>query len=330
MRKIILGDNADILPTLPERFARLIYIDPPFNTGKVQKRDRIRVTVSEGEGDRAGFEGRRYDVERVDGGSHYHDDFEDFAAFLVPRIEASLRCLTKDGSLFIHLDYREVHYIKVALDRLLGRDSFMNEIIWAYDYGARTKKRWPAKHDTILWYAMDPDRYIFNYDEMDRIPYMAPGLVSKEKAERGKTPTDVWWHTIVPTSGQEKTGYPTQKPLGVLNRFIRVHSYPGDVVLDFFGGSGTTAEAAARLDRGFVLIDNNPEAARVSAHRLAKFEPECIGFSIDAVEPTETLEPMDPAPMSAPATEVEASLLSETPLSNPPPPDPPEARPEVA
>ena len=277
MKKIIFGDNADVLPTLPEAFAGLIYIDPPFNTGKVQKRDRIRVTSTDGAGDRGGFGGRRFDVSKVESGS-YDDDFDDFEGFLIPRIEASLRCMTPDASLFVHLDYREVHYIKVALDRLLGRDRFMNEIIWAYDYGGRPKRRWPAKHDTILWYALDPGSYVFNFDEMDRIPYMAPGLVGKEKAERGKTPTDVWWHTIVPTSGREKTGYPTQKPLGVLNRIIKVHSAPGDVVLDFFGGSGTTGEAAARHGRGFVLVDCNEEAVRIAAARLAEFLPECQGF----------------------------------------------------
>jgi site-specific DNA-methyltransferase (adenine-specific) len=284
MRKIILGDNADVLPTLPEKFAQLIYIDPPFNTGKVQKRDRMRVTANDEKGVRGGFGGRRYDVERVESGS-YDDAFEDFESFLLPRVEASLRCLAPNGSLFVHLDYREVHYVKVALDRLLGRRSFMNEIIWAYDYGGRSKNRWPSKHDTLLWYAVNPEDYIFNFDEMDRIPYMAPGLVGAEKAERGKTPTDVWWHTIVPTNGREKTGYPTQKPLGVLNRVIKVHSRPDDVVLDFFGGSGTTGEAAARHGRGFVLIDKNPEAVQIAAARLADFRPSCEGFSFSPPAP---------------------------------------------
>jgi site-specific DNA-methyltransferase (adenine-specific) len=277
MRKIILGDNAEVLPRLPERFARLIYIDPPFNTGRAQKRERMRVTAMKVGGDRGGFGGRRYRVERIESGS-YADVFEDFESFLVPRIEASLRCLTPDGSLFVHLDSREVHHIKVALDRVLGRNRFMNEIIWAYDYGGRSKKRWPSKHDTILWYALNRGKYVFNFDEMDRIPYMAPDLVTREKAERGKTPTDVWWHTIVPTTGHEKTGYPTQKPLGVLNRVIKVHSRPGDVVLDFFAGSGTTGEAAARNGRGFVLIDNNPNAVKLTAARLAEYRPECEGF----------------------------------------------------
>ena len=278
MKRIVLGDNAEVLPTLPERFARLIYVDPPFNTGRLQKRDRIRVTATDGAGVRGGFGGRRYDVERVASGA-YADDFDDFEAFLMPRIEASLRCLTADGSLFVHLDYREVHHVKVALDRLLGRERFMNEIIWAYDYGARSKSRWPAKHDTLLWYALDPDDYVFDFEAMDRLPYMAPGLVSKEKAALGKTPTDVWWHTIVPTSGREKTGYPTQKPLGVLNRVVKVHTRPGDVVLDFFAGSGTAGEAAAMHGRGFVLVDDNPEAVRIAAERLSAFQPECVGFA---------------------------------------------------
>ena len=266
MKQLLLGDNAEILPSLPDGFARLIYIDPPFNTGKVQKRDRMKVRATE-DGARDGFGGRRYEVERIASAS-YDDAFGDFEAFLMPRIESALHCLTKDGSLFVHLDYREVHYIKVALDRLLGRDRFMNEIIWAYDYGGRPKNKWPAKHDTILWYAMDPDDYVFDYDAMDRIPYMAPSLVTKEKAERGKTPTDVWWHTIVPTGGKEKTGYPTQKPLGVLERIVKVHTRPDDVVLDFFAGSGTTGDAAARNGRGFVLIDNNPDALRIASARL--------------------------------------------------------------
>src|SRR6185436_6684265 len=198
--------------------------------------------------------------------------------FLLPRIELALRCLTSDASLFVHLDAREVHYVKVALDALLGRAHFMNEIVWAYDYGARSKTRWPAKHDSILWYALDPARYVFRYDAIDRIPYLAPKLVTPEKAARGKTPTDVWWQTIVPTTGREKTGYPTQKPLAILERIVRVHSEPSDVVLDFFAGSGTTGEAAAKHGRGFVLIDESRAAVRVAAKRLARFGPEVIGL----------------------------------------------------
>lgn len=272
VRQILQGDNLELLAKLPRGFARLIYIDPPFNTGRKQARSRMNVRANP-QGIRTGFGGRRYEVERLQSPA-YEDDFDDYVAFLVSRIEAALPCLTEDGSLFVHLDYREVHYVKVALDRLLGRECFRNEIIWAYDFGGRPKRWWPAKHDTILWYALDPERYVFRFEEMDRIPYMAPGLVGKEKAARGKTPTDVWWHTIVPTNSREKTGYPTQKPLGVVERIVKVHTEPGDVVLDFFAGSGTAGEAAARLGRGFVLVDEHPDAIATMRKRLARWDPE--------------------------------------------------------
>lgn len=263
---ILEGDCLDILPQLPGSCARLIYIDPPFNTRKTQARQRIRA-VHDPEGDRTGFGGRRYKSERVESAS-YRDAFDEYLGFLMPRIQAALHCLAPDGSLFVHLDAHEVHYVKVALDRLLGRERFINEIIWAYDYGGRPRNRWPAKHDTILWYAVDAERYVFNYEAIDRIPYMAPGLVGPDKAARGKTPTDVWWHTIVPTSGREKTGYPTQKPLGILRRIIAVHSEPGDTVLDFFAGSGTTGAAAAEMGRKFILIDSNQDAIAIMRRRL--------------------------------------------------------------
>ena len=185
--------------------------------------------------------------------------------------------LTDNGSLFFHIDYRESHYCKILLDEVFGRDSFINEIIWAYDFGGRSKRRWPAKHDTIFWYAKDPQNYIFNYEEIDRIPYMAPGLVGKEKAARGKTPTDVWWHTIVPTNGKEKTGYPSQKPLGILERIVKVHSNPGDLVVDFFAGSGTTGVAAANLGRRYWLCDSNPEAVAIARRRLALMQSDAVG-----------------------------------------------------
>lgn len=272
MNRIVQGDNLEVLGTLPRDLARLIYIDPPFNTGRKQSRQRMQVRAA-ADGERRGFGGRRYDVERFDSPA-YEDEFDEYIPFLMRRIEAALPCLTADGSLFVHLDYREVHYVKVALDRLLGRERFRNEIIWAYDFGGRPKRWWPAKHDTLLWYVLDPKRYVFRFEEMDRIPYMAPGLAGKEKAARGKTPTDVWWHTIVPTNSKEKTGYPTQKPLGVLERIIKVHTEPGDTVLDFFAGSGTTGEAAARLGRRFVLVDEHSDAIAIMQERLAEWEPE--------------------------------------------------------
>ena len=267
MGDIILGDNLDVLHTMPDGEFQLIYIDPPFNTGKAQSRTRIKVTP-DANGDRTGFQGRRYKTQVVSASS-YGDIFDDYLAFLRPRLLEAHRVLDEHGSLFFHIDYREVHYCKVMLDEIFGRDSFINEIIWAYDYGARSKKRWPAKHDNILWYAKDPANYTYNYDAIDRIPYLAPGLVGPEKAARGKTPTDVWWHTIV--TGKEKTGYSTQKPLDIIQRIVRVHSHPGDRLLDFFAGSGTLGEAAHLEGREFVLVDNNPEAVAVMRKRLAHY-----------------------------------------------------------
>jgi site-specific DNA-methyltransferase (adenine-specific) len=273
---IVLAENMAVLPDIPDGSVDLIYTDPPFNTGTTRERTTLR-TVSDAAGDRTGFGGRRYRTVRL-GSSSYADHFDDFTAFIEPRLVEARRILAPHGSLFVHLDAREVHYVKVLLDGIFGRDAFVNEIIWAYDYGGRPKRRWPAKHDTILWYAKDPSRYTFNYDEIDRVPYMAPGLVTPEKAARGKTPTDVWWHTIVSPTGGEKTGYPTQKPLGIVERIVKVHSSPGDLVLDMFAGSGTLGEAAARNGRGFILIDESPEAARVMAERLGFAEPDCVGF----------------------------------------------------
>ena len=264
MGEIILGDNLDVLPALPDSHYQLIYVDPPFNTGKSQSRTRIRVTP-DADGDRTGFQGRRYRTQVV-GESRYADRFDDYIEFLRPLMTEAYRLLDDHGSLFFHIDYREVHYCKVMLDQIFGRDSFINEIIWAYDYGGRPKTRWPAKHDNILWYAKDPNNYTFNYDAIDRIPYLAPGLVGPEKAARGKTPTDVWWQTIV--TGKEKAGYATQKPLHIISRIVRVHSNPGDRVLDFFAGSGTLGEAAHLEERDFTLIDNNPEAVRIMRKRL--------------------------------------------------------------
>jgi site-specific DNA-methyltransferase (adenine-specific) len=281
LNRIVQGDNLAALLRVETGSVALIYIDPPFNTGQRQTRLRMK-TVRDEAGDRVGFGGRRYRTELVkaaDSGTGtgetagYADQFDDFLGFLRPRLVEAYRVLAPTGSLFFHIDYREVHYCKVMLDEIFGRECFQNEIVWAYDYGARATKRWPAKHDNILWYTRDPKRYTFNLGESDRIPYMAPGLVGPEKAARGKTPTDVWWHTIVSPTGKEKTGYATQKPLGILERIVRVHSNPGDLVLDFFAGSGTTGEAAAKNGRSFCMVDQSTEAIGVMQRRLAKYSP---------------------------------------------------------
>lgn len=272
--QIILGDNLDVLPLLPKNYFRLIYIDPPFNTQKIQQRNRIKAVASE-KGSRVGFGGKRYDVEIIESPA-YEDRFENFIEFIKPRLELAYDLLTEDGSIFVHLDYREVHYVKILMDKIFGRECFMNEIIWAYDYGGRSKRYWPCKHDNILWYVKNPEQYVFRYSEIDRIPYMAPELVGPEKAAIGKTPTDVWWITIVPTNSKEKTGYPTQKPIKLLERIIRVHTNPGDWVLDFFAGSGTTGEAAAKHNRHFVLIDKSEEAVKIMYNRLHVFGVKCF------------------------------------------------------
>jgi site-specific DNA-methyltransferase (adenine-specific) len=263
---VVLGDNAEVLPTLPDKSFQLIYIDPPFNTGKSQQRLSL-VTRRSDEGDRRGFGGHNYLTVET-GRRSYNDEFDDYLGFLRPRLKEAHRLLRDDGTLYFHIDYREAHYCKLLLDEVFGRDCFLNEIIWAYDYGGRPKNRWPAKHDTILVYVRDPNQHYFDQAAVDRIPYMAPSLVTAEKAARGKLPTDVWWHTIVPTNGKEKTGYPSQKPEGVLRRIVQASSAPGAWVLDFFAGSGTTGVVARQLDRRFVLIDDSPEALAVMEKRL--------------------------------------------------------------
>ena len=265
--RVYFGENLPVLQSLPDSSVDLIYIDPPFNTGKTQARTQIRTEQSEN-GDRTGFGGRRYETVKI-GSKGYVDIFDDYLSFLEPRLNEAYRLLKPAGSLYFHIDYREVHYCKILLDAIFGRECFLNEIIWAYDYGGRSKDRWPAKHDNILVYVKDPEHYTFNRDAVDRIPYMAPGLVGEEKAALGKLPTDTWWHTIVPTNGKEKTGYPTQKPLGILRRIVSASSNPGDVVLDFFAGSGTTGAVCLELDRSFILVDNNPQSIEVMKKRFA-------------------------------------------------------------
>ncbi|SCX05072.1 site-specific DNA-methyltransferase [Candidatus Aquiluna sp. UB-MaderosW2red] len=263
--QLFVGDNLAILKALPTSGFQLIYIDPPFNTGRMQ--ERTNRSSRQSETGRLGFQGKLYE-QIVQSVLSYDDAFADYWAFLEPRLEEAWRLLNHTGTLYLHLDYREVHYAKVLLDALFGRECFLNEIIWAYDYGGKSKSRWPAKHDTILVYVKDPKSYYFNNEEVDREPYMAPGLVTKEKVERGKLPTDVWWHTIVSPTGKEKTGYPTQKPEGVLRRIIQASSKPGDTVLDFFAGSGTTGAVAHKLHRHFTLVDQNQEAIEVITKRL--------------------------------------------------------------
>lgn len=264
--KLLFGDNLLHLNSIPDASVQLVYIDPPFNTGRKQTRGKSETSRVE-TGGRVGFKGQQYEIIRETVLS-YDDEFADYWSFLEPRLEQAWRILDETGTLYLHLDYREAHYAKVLLDALFGRDCFLNEIIWAYDYGGKAKNKWPSKHDTILVYVKNPKTYYFNNEEVDREPYMAPGLVTPEKVALGKLPTDVWWHTIVSPTGKEKTGYPTQKPEGILRRVIQASSKPGDLVVDFFAGSGTTGAVAASLGRNFILIDQNPESIEVISARL--------------------------------------------------------------
>ena len=265
--RIVLADNLTVLASLPDASIDLVYVDPPFNTGKRQTLRRLRTIRDEVAGDRVGFGGRRYRTVQL-GSQSYLDIHDDYLDFLEPRLVEIRRVLAPTGSLYLHLDPREVHYARVLADAIFGRECFLNEVIWAYDYGARTKRRWPPKHDNILVYVKDPKRYWFDAEAVERIPYMAPGLVGPEKAARGKLPTDTWWQTIVPPGGAERTGYPTQKPVAVLRRIVAASCPAGGVVADFFAGSGTAGAAAFELGRRFLLVDSNPEAVAVMAKRL--------------------------------------------------------------
>jgi site-specific DNA-methyltransferase (adenine-specific) len=278
--KVYFGDNLPVLENLSSNSVNLIYIDPPFNTGKTQSRTQISI-VPDSKGDRNGFRGKRYTT-TILGTKAFADQFNDYIAFLKPRMTEAHRILSRKGSLYLHVNYREVHYCKILLDEIFGPENFINEIIWAYDYGGRSKKRWPAKHDNILFYAKDSEQYTFNVEEIERIPYMAPALVGEEKAARGKLPTDTWWHTIVSPTGKEKTGYPTQKPLGILRRIITASSNPGELVLDFFAGSGTTGIAALESDRRFLLVDSNEEAIDVMKDR---FKGKGVEFIVSSPPP---------------------------------------------
>ncbi len=287
MNRVIFGNNLDHLPLIESESVDLIYIDPPFNTGKKQTRAFTRSARDEEGGDRIGFKGRRYSTSTTVSRA-YADRFDDYLGFLELRLVEAHRVLKKTGTLYFHIDYREVHYCKILLDSIFGRDNFINEIIWAYDYGARATKRWPAKHDNILMFAKCADSFRFNTDEIDRIPYMAPGLVGPEKAARGKLPTDTWWHTIVSPTGKEKLGYPTQKPLGILSRIVCASSPPGGLVLDFFAGSGTTGEAALKHGRRFLLIDEHAEAIGVMKRRFAG-NPNVSFEQCESIAPAESL-----------------------------------------
>ncbi len=265
---VVEADNLEVLVAIPDGAVDLVYADPPFATGRTQRLESIRLGA--GERTRAGFRGDTTAYEVVSDHA-YEDDLplDAHLAALAARIREIHRVLAPHGSLYLHVDWRTSHHVRLLLDEVFGAQRFLNEIIWAYDYGGRARDRWPRKHDTILWYARG-DAWRYERDAIDRIPYLAPGLVGPEKAARGKLPTDVWWMTIVPPGSAERTGYPTQKPIRLLERIVAASSRPGELVLDPYAGSGTTGVAAARLGRRWLLVDRNPAAVEIARRRLAE------------------------------------------------------------
>jgi site-specific DNA-methyltransferase (adenine-specific) len=275
---VFCSDSLALLGRLPDACVDLIYADPPFGTGKVQRLRSLRATAEPGEPEpgaaptvaRPDFAGRAAHYE-ITSAHAYRDDmpFEEYLAWLEANLVEFRRVLKDTGSLYLHLDWHAVHYAKVILDRLFGRANFRGEIIWAYDFGGRPRNAWPRKHDNILWYSKG-DTWTFNRADMDRLPYLAPGLVGPEKAARGKLPTDAWFTTIVPTASRDRTGWPTQKPILILERIIKASSNPGELVLDPFVGSGTSAVAAQRLGRKYLVADFDPAAVAITEARLAR------------------------------------------------------------
>lgn len=259
MNELHVAEALKVLQSVPDNHIDMIYTDPPFGTGTVQETQRkIDNRIFEKMG--------------------YSDKYVNYMDFLVPHLMQLHRVLKETGTMYLHLDYRWVHYVKVECDKIFGYDNFLNEIVWSYNYGGRGKDRWPAKHDTILVYVKNRGKHTFNWDNIDRIPYAAPELQhvgrTKEEAEKriamGQVPTDVWTMSIVGTASKDRTGYPNQKPIKLIERAIRASSNPGEIVLDVFCGSGTTGVAATNLGREFVMSDNNPQAINVAQQRLNK------------------------------------------------------------
>ncbi len=218
---VVLGDCATVLPTLPDASVQLIYIDPPFNTGKAQRGARSAPSAMRTATAPASRAGATPPPSWA--GTPTTTCMRTTSACSSRSSSRRGACSTASGTLYLHIDYREAHYVKLLLDDVFGRDAFLNELIWAYDFGGRARDRWPAKHDTILVYVRTPGGHFFDQDAVERIPYLAPGLVGPEKAARGKLPTDVWWHTIVPTAGSgedrlsqpEARGHPAPDRVGV-------------------------------------------------------------------------------------------------------------------
>jgi site-specific DNA-methyltransferase (adenine-specific) len=274
---IHLNDSLTVLQGMPDESVSLVYVDPPFGTQHIQRLRSLSSTqASTGT---AGFGGRKYTHVQVSDMAYSDVHVDYIHDFLAPLLVETKRVLTKNGTLYLHMDWREVHYAKCYLDTLFGRDNLLNCLVWSYNWGGRGRNRFPRKHDDILVYVKDPKNYVFNWDDIDRIPYGSPELQKDPaRAARGQVPTDVWCMQIIGTGSRERTGYPTQKPIRLVERIIKASSNPGDTVLDFCAGSGTTGVAAHNLGRNFVLIDNNSTAIDVMKKRFGELNITNVTF----------------------------------------------------
>lgn len=234
--EVHLGDILDLGENLPT--VDMIYIDPPFYTQREFKNFSDRWT-----------------------------DLDEYLDELLRRVEVGWKLLKPGGNLLVHLDWRVVHHVRIRLDSIPGdAGEFQNEIIWKYNSGGASKARLARKHDTILWYTKSGADYTFNVVR-EPYPYEYSG---KGFHPEGKMLSDVWTDIpIISTTGLERVGYATQKPLKLLERIIHIFSNPGDLVLDFYAGSGTTGVAAQGLGRSAILIDKNPEAVAKAEIRLS-------------------------------------------------------------
>jgi DNA modification methylase len=267
---LILGDNLAVMSALVpdyEERINLIYADPPFFTNR-----RYQARIGRGEDSRRPEEWRL-----ADGYPDSWSDVESYLDMLYPRLLLMHRLLSPTGTLYLHLDWHANQYARLLLDEIFGPECLLNEIIWVYHGPSAIRRAFNRKHDTILAYTKS-DRFTFNADAV-REPYN-PNTVKTFKSShragfgkvpnliRGKIPEDWWYFPVVARLHNERTGYPTQKPESLLERIIAASSNPGDIVADFFCGSGTTAVVASRLRRRFISNDMSWRAIHTSRCRL--------------------------------------------------------------
>jgi len=240
--RLLQGDALEVTRALDPDSVDLVYLDPPFFTG------RRLVGAKRGGRKAAAF------------ADQWHGDLDAYLAWLELRCAALREVLAPTGSIYVHLDWHAVHYAKVMLDRVFGQDAFLNEIVWLYGLGGSSPRRWPRKHDTLLWYARGPDGQYF---QAPRIPATSARMRGLTK----KAPD--WWNIpSLNNMAKERLGYPTQKPEALLERIVVSSSPPGGLVFDPCCGSGTTAAVAERTGRRWIASDLSPDAVRVTHERL--------------------------------------------------------------